>query len=624
MAVSTASANPSERRWQPSPARPYVVRGAERRLLDRAERFLEDQQWDDAIEALMRLIESGESDLVAIDEHRYVRLSEYCHRLLAKLPAEALARYRRLVDATAETWYRQGIQQHDASLLRRVTDQYLHSSWGNASLLALGELELQRGHYQAARNAWLKIEISENPADQTLQPTDLQLSPASVQARLALVAIREGNWQLAEELTEAFGREHPQATDRLGGRQVILAEQLQTVLDQARQWPGQTRREQWTTYAGSLQRAGNSLVESRASSYELLWSKPLDNPQLSISPIVVDDLVVFQDASSVQAKQLADGRDAFAPAGELFQSRSGEKNQSGRFFHTLNATRRFVYGVTTVPIGPRQRRQNNPLKSHLWSLDLQRDGALAMSVTCDVANATFTGAPVIVDSRAYVTIQATEYSARIGIDCYDISTGRRLWRRWLCQTNTPATGRATELFSNLLTYDAGILYASTNLGAIAAVRAADGEVVWLRTYPRLPARAYYGGARPCVYHQASVFVLPSDSENLMTLDASNGAIRWLLQIHGSQAKIVHVDNERVMLANANADVVDRFTGELINAANENAVAADNLGLLPGITEANLALAGDYLVAAGKEELSVFKYAMPKDADTKDSLKSTKE
>lgn len=622
-AISTVDADEIELRWQPSPARPYVVRGTERRLLDRAERFLDNQQWDDAIEALMRLIESGDSNLVAIDEHRYVRLSEYCQRLLAKLPAEPLARYRRLVDVTAETWYRQGREQHDASLLRRVADQYLHSSWGNAALHALGELELQRGHYQAARNAWLKIKTSEISADQTLSSTDFELSPASVQARLALVAIREGSWQLAEELTEAFGREHPQATGRLGGREVVLADYLSALLQQARKWPRRTKREKWPTYAGSLQRTGNSPVESRASSYELLWSKSLDNPQLSIFPIVVDDLVIFQDVSSVQAKQLADGRDAFAAAGELFQSRSGEKNQSGRLFHTLNATGRVVYGVTAVPLGPSQRRQNNPFKSHLWSLDLQRDGALAMSVTCDDANATFTGAPVIVNSRAYVTIQATEHSARTGIDCYDISTGRRLWRRWLCQSNTPATGRVTELASNLLTYDAGILYASTNLGAIAAVRAADGEVVWLRTYSRKPARSYYSRPRPCVYHQAAVFALPSDSENLISLDASNGAIRWLLPIRGAQAEIVHVDDERLILANANADVVDRFTGEPINVENENAIAAGSLGSLPGITEANLALAGDYLVAAGKEELSVFKHDVPKETDTKVSQTSTK-
>lgn len=626
-AVSTASANEIERRWQPSAARPYVVRGAERRLLHRAERFLDNQQWDDAIEALMRLLESGESNLVAIDEHRYVRLSEYCHRLLAKLPAEALARYRRLVDATAETWYRQGIEQHDTSLLRRVADQYLHSSWGGAALLALGELELQRGHYQAARNAWTKIETSEVSADQALSSTNFELSPASVQARLALVAIREGNWQLAEELTDAVGREYPQATGRLSGREVVLADYLSALLQQARKWPRQTKHEQWPTYAGSLQRTGKLPVESQASSYELLWSNSLDNPQLSIFPIVFDGLVFFQDASSVQAKQLADGRDAFAAAGELFQSRSGEKNQSSRFFHALNASGRFVYGVTALPLGPSQRRQNSPFASHLWSLDLQRDGALAMSVTCDDANATFTGAPVIVDSRAYVAIQATEHSARIGIDCYDISIGRRLWRRWLCQANTPATGRETELVSNLLTYDAGILYVSTNLGVIAAVRAADGEVVWLRTYPRLPARVYYGGPRPCVYHQATVFALPSDSENLMSLGASNGAIRWSVPIRGAQATIVHVDDERVILANANADVIDRFIGERINMANENAKttrAAGNLGLLPGITEANLALAGDYLVAAGKEELSVFKYDVPKETNAKVSQTSTKE
>ena len=80
--------------WEAVSARPYVLRGSERRLLDRAERYLADEQWDDAVAALMRLIELDDFSLVAISDQRYVSLAEYCQRLLVQLPSEPLARYR--------------------------------------------------------------------------------------------------------------------------------------------------------------------------------------------------------------------------------------------------------------------------------------------------------------------------------------------------------------------------------------------------------------------------------------------------------------------------------------------------------------------------------------------------
>ncbi len=90
-------------------ARPEVVRGNERRLLDQLQRFLDARQWDDAWSLVARLVEADSTSVVPIDESLYVALPAYCHRLLSHLPPAALARYRELVDPTAEAWYRQGV-----------------------------------------------------------------------------------------------------------------------------------------------------------------------------------------------------------------------------------------------------------------------------------------------------------------------------------------------------------------------------------------------------------------------------------------------------------------------------------------------------------------------------------
>ena len=41
-----------------------------------------------------------------------------------------------------------------------------------------------------------------------------------------------------------------------------------------------------------------------------------------------------------------------------------------------------------------------------------------------------------------------------------------------------------EMTHNLLTLDQGVLYANTNLGAVAAISRRDGHVLWISTYPR--------------------------------------------------------------------------------------------------------------------------------------------
>ena len=53
----------------------------------------------------------------------------------------------------------------------------------------------------------------------------------------------------------------------------------------------------------------------------------------------------------------------------------------------------------------------------------------------------------------------------------------------LCSAETPAGGQMEELTHDLLTLDEGVLYANTNLGAVGAVSALDGHLLWISTYP---------------------------------------------------------------------------------------------------------------------------------------------
>ena len=101
----------------------------------------------------------------------------------------------------------------------------------------------------------------------------------------------------------------------------------------------------------------------------------------------------------------------------------------------------------------------------------------------------------------------------------------------ICINETIAGGQLPEITSDLLTLADETLYLNTNLGAVAALSAVDGEIRWISSYPRAKASEtrsdhFYRDLTPAVYYRGSLFVAPSDSPNIIALDASTGALLW--------------------------------------------------------------------------------------------------
>ncbi len=136
-----------------------------RNHLQQAEAYLAAEEWDEGIETLRRLIaEQGDALLpvVASDPDfpktlRYLPLRHHAQRVLAGLPAEPLALYRRRVDPQAQRMYQTAVAARDASQLAQLLDEFFISSWGDDALLAYGELMLANGQTAAARAAWSRL-----------------------------------------------------------------------------------------------------------------------------------------------------------------------------------------------------------------------------------------------------------------------------------------------------------------------------------------------------------------------------------------------------------------------------------------------------------------------------------
>lgn len=293
---------------------PEVDTAAKARL-EQAAAFVADGQWDEAIEALLQVMENDPGRVIAVSERRYTSVREYCQLRLAALPAEALKIYRTRVDAQAKKLYDEAIAGRDAGALRRVVRQFFCSSWGDDALFALGEISLEAGNHGAARGCWETLietpplavprgafekalaaegvsdadrerlahwyrpDSAAPPADYVLRadlPLDdavryelvdfwntlgvapvrlayprSDLSLAEVRARLVLVSILEGSSDRARGELAAFQSLHKGARGRLGGVEVDLGSALLAMLEKSKAWPTAPPSPGWPTFAGA-------------------------------------------------------------------------------------------------------------------------------------------------------------------------------------------------------------------------------------------------------------------------------------------------------------------------------------------------------------------------------------
>jgi len=552
------------------------------RRLERIEGLAKQQAWEELCDVADGLLAESADVWAPAGDGRFIGVREAVHRRLAALPAEGLAAYRGRVGAVANDWLAQGLQSRDQPLLLRVVDQAFCSSAGDDALWALGEIALERGEYQSARAAWQRLRPEVAPAGALVYP-DASFDLAAVRARLALASLRELDLPRAEREIGEFRQQHPDATGRLGGREVNLADQLAEVLEQARGWPKRDKvRGDWLTLNGNPQRTNVSEVSVPADAkFERAWSLPTspladaNAVGAAVTPtIVTNELVLFADSRGIQAVRLETGQPLGPSNRPLHAASEGEWTTC-----SLAADRRNVFAVAS------RASARGALRSQLVGVDLEREAALLMRTEPESDAAVFAGPPLVCGSRVIVGELSRGVGVKYAAACYDSWSGELVWRRTL--------GSASSMASQLpavgmtLAESDGVAYVNTHLGMIAALRVQDGEPMWLRTYPRATRSA--GDSQftqrtrqpnPCMVHRSTVVASPEDSDQLLALDASTGTVKWSKPLPVPDARLLAVDNDRVLLTGSrlwainldDGNIDPSWGGELIGGAGQGAVA----------------------------------------------------
>ena len=546
--------------------------GAALAHLERAKACLAEHQWDEAVETLRQVMENAEGKLLAVTPWRYVNLSDACQLQLAALPPEALKLYRRRVDPVAQKWYEEGIARRDAKLLNNVVQQAFASTWGDKALMALGEMRLEEGDFSAARWCWERIlPVKVPPGEVNTWPgyPDSTLDPAAVRARLVLVSILEGSPGRAREELSEFVRLHGDARGRLGGREVRYATALAELLNQSALWPKAKPGPDWPTFAGSPAR--NAIAPELIDVAGVQWratlrqpTPPLPAPLEPHSSAVADNPlgapvpgsagISSRDQPGTRVRRRS-GRDLRIPrryrpagvgrrrgvdlpdpqarAGDVPLAMPGLGEVLGTPRYTLTIADGRLYARMGSPItNPPQQPGVSVAAGSIVCLDLRAEGKLLWKVAAEEGWA-FDGAPVVAGARLFVTMRRNDIRPQAHVACFDTTTGRMRWRRFVCAAETPARGTLAECTHTLLTLAGGTIYVNTNLGAVASLAVEDGRINWLSLYPRVRSgnllrmdAHWQRDLNPCLFDHGRLYVAPADSPRLYALDAATGQILW--------------------------------------------------------------------------------------------------
>ncbi len=537
----------------PAPPQVDVISGPTAAQLEQAKSLIAHKNWTEAFNLLRELTNKDTDSVVAVGD-RFIGLPAYSQLLISHLPPEALAEYRRTADPIAERWYRDGVATRDEQMLRRVLDEQFCSSWGDDTLLALGELSLERGDYEGARRAWEEInpqlpdptgksmwlalrdiDLAANwaeidrrwqyrpkPPDWLAFP-DSELSLADLRARLALVSIRAGEFDRAALEIDVLNHFHPNAVGRLGGQEGLYAPALEKLLATARSWPAEPRDPNWPTFAGAPTRSPHAVQLGPVTGPA--WKKAVDlvaplvfaSPQskeeaasrhLNCFPVVVDGIVLFCDATQIHAVDLATGQPAFTKDGVLYRDEALDNDTPkppGNFRSFRSAfgegvprySMTVAGGIAYARLGQaattRLDPRDAPPGDRLIGLDLTRDGLMAFRARPDDGRWAFDGVPLSDGHHAYVAMRRGDVTPHAYVACFDNASGRNVWRTAIGAADTLAGGRGDEITHNLLTLVGNRIYFNSNLGLIAAIDATNGQIDWLRRYGRLKGVAVAPG-----------------------------------------------------------------------------------------------------------------------------------
>ena len=572
------------------------------RRIGAAEKFEGQDSLIKAITLYQDLVSSNESCLVPVGQSLLWSSRDICLYRLANLSLEGRSLYRQLYGLKAAHLTREGIAQRNPKLLEDVVEQYPGAGSTATALQWLSGYYFERGELADLVKQWTHYA--------RLYPRQVMpdvYTALKLVASLKVLGRNSDALRCFDLMLEDFGK-----------KDIIVAGRRIPPTKFLDDFAGHFELEQggnWPVFGGDNTHARRSTkplqLENRLWSSSYLGdhrngeggNRNTGNRQsigpVSIFPVIAEGTLYYQTGSDVVARHLTTGNIIWAytvsgrnvwpvrARGVAAFAKLPEPRfvtvHKGRLYANLrrHAGHRNAVEEIMVCISSRNGEQ-------LWMRGGNEDNDE------DLRTARFVGAPIVRDGKAFASIVVERGAPHSYLVCLEAKSGKLLWKSFLGLDQfyyTNRSARRTLTPGGSPAESGGRIFLSTNLGTVAAVSAETGRVEWISTYPRRrnPTGSFSfneeDGASDHtwlvnvpVVAEGKVLVTPHDSDYLLCLDKTTGAISWMKH-REENLYLLGVRDGRIFMSGRRVYCLDVRDGSLINRSVELAGAPAGRGVV---------------------------------------------
>ncbi len=470
----------------------------------------------------------------------FVPVSQYVQRRILKFPKEDLTFYRTLHDSKAKTAFEQARRQYSLAGFSEILDTMMATSYGDNTLLELGNAALDTGHYLEAMEHFTSIR-DYFPHSECVTP-ELSLRIAYCKKMLGLKHTPTGTKPQKSLLT----------SDQLSSFQKVVATAKFEKPPYHIQRASGTNvaANDYTLYPPTADPMGHAVPQ---------WSKKV--PSSRLSSIVYSHPVVSKISALYRHKNIIYCRSLLNGELRWKNDLGGRAVWQDPYEHQWPQEDVLVQdGLVFTPMyknGPSLVALDEVTGQMKWAY-----GPISPS-SQEEANIRFEATPAggprtifagyVLDNIEGETHTDSEY----GLMAFDSTTGRIRWRTALCRM-LPGKFAARDVidrrnrirsFCSPPLYHQGTVYYTTNAGAIAAVDGQSGRIKWLMRYPyhpgihdatrrfgRYPGSKSPGAAsrtpalwypqRPLMIGE-NLYMLPVDTGFMLCMERHSGKVKWM-------------------------------------------------------------------------------------------------
>ncbi len=534
--LAAALAGPLPAQQPPRTSSIYVEVDAETdQGLDLAKSLVAKGQYDRAVKIYERILSNPKAGtyLRKQGENTYQGVLRYVRGALLSLPGEARRKYLAHIDPKARFDYNHAASKMQEPLLEEVFRTHCNSSWGDNALGAIARFRFERADYAGCAACVEQLL-------EMFEQTDLKTAPLI--ARLAVCYRQLGDSAALRKLSSSLPDNAAQEQINAGTAPCTLRAFVNTVL------PAMELRRSapdwlWLTQGGDNTRA--KFTPDVEPAGKPLWRATLaqseSGPSSDSDVILWNNLLFVQSSSLLFCVDVGTGKlewvTRLLEPEDYFRFEGRPERltlQDGRLFVLQRPNRIAAVDASTGSV--------------IWRSFASGENAVLME------QLELYGPILATEDRVYACAARGTETTETYVCCFDSRDGRLRWITFIAASRRGfgfprRLPRPVQLYPGTATAtiaeSANTVFCLTNTGALAAVCARTGEILWLRTYASTANRAPVR-PRPRVQPPAppqghlkaksqsllvcgrTVVAAPADANLLMGLRPLDGSVLWRL------------------------------------------------------------------------------------------------